>query len=105
MIILKYIKPLEQVDELVSAHIEFLKRCYEQSEFICSGRRNPRVGGVILANVGSEKKVWELINQDPFFIEGIAEYEVIEFLPSLCDGRFACFVEKFGFYQNYAEKK
>ena len=94
VIILKYIMPLEKVDALLPEHIEFLNGCYKKSELICSGKRNPRTGGVILANVGSEERVWELIKQDPFFIHKIAEYEVIEFIPSKFDDRFACFLEK-----------
>lgn len=56
VIIVKYIKPLEQVDEVVPAHVKFLEDCYERSEFICWGRQNPRVGGIILANVNSLDK-------------------------------------------------
>lgn len=93
LIILKYIKPLNSVDEQVPAHMEFLKKCYDRSEFICSGRRVPRVGGIILANVETEQKVWELIEQDPFYVHEIAEFEVIEFLPTKYDERFSCFIK------------
>ena len=30
LLLLKYVKPLEQVDEFVPAHVEFLKACYER---------------------------------------------------------------------------
>lgn len=92
LIILKYVKPLEYLDELIPAHIEFLDRFYNQSKFIASGRRNPRVGGVIIAKAGSEEEIWEIIKQDPFYTNGAAEYEVIEFIPSKCDPRFECFL-------------
>ena len=82
VIIVKYIKPLEQVDELVPAHVKFLEDCYERSEFICWGRQNPRVGGIILADVNSLEHVWALIKKDPFFVHQVAEFEVIEFIPS-----------------------
>lgn len=93
IVILKYIKPLEQVDLLIPAHVEFLKKGYQKREFICSGRRNPRVGGVIVVNVDNEQKVKDLIKEDPFYIHEVAQYEVIEFLPNRYDERFACFVE------------
>ncbi len=92
VIILKYAKPLERIDELVAAHIKFLDRFYNQGKFIASGRRNPRTGGVILANASSVEEVWDIIKQDPFYIDGAAEYEVIEFIPSNYDSRFECFV-------------
>lgn len=90
ILILKYIKPLERIDELVPSHIEFLDRFYNEEKFIVSGRREPRVGGVILANAGSEEELWGIIKQDPFYIDGAAEYEVIEFVPSKYDFRLEC---------------
>ncbi len=41
--------------------------------FITSGRRKPRAGGVILANVNSEEEVGDIIKQDPFYIYGTAD--------------------------------
>lgn len=94
VILVKYIKPLEQVDKYLNAHREFLKECYARREFICSGRQNPRIGGIILANVDDTAKVWELIKQDPYYINGVADYDVLEFDPSLYDERFECFIHK-----------
>jgi uncharacterized protein YciI len=92
LVLLKYIQPLERVDEFVPAHVEFLKACYEQSQFIFSGPRIPRTGGIILANVESLEAVWSLIKEDPFYIHQIAEFEVIEFKPWMHDHRFDCFM-------------
>ncbi len=94
LILLKYIQPLERVDELVPAHVEFLKACYERSEFIFSGPRIPRVGGVILANLESLEAAWALIKEDPFYIHQIAEFEVIEFKPWMYDSRFESFINE-----------
>lgn len=74
------------------AHIEFLKRCYNESKFIVSGPRNPRTGGIILANMNSKDELLELLRQDPFFIHDSAEYEVIEFTPTKYDKEFAQFI-------------
>lgn len=93
IVILNYVKPLERIDELVAAHIKFLDCFYNQGKFIVSGRKNPRVGGVILANAGSIEEVWEIVKQDPFYIDKAAEYEVIEFFPSKYDSKFECFVK------------
>ena len=94
IILLKYIQPLERVDELVPAHVEFLKACYERSEFVFSGPRIPRTGGIILANVESLEAVWALIKQDPFYIHQIAEFEVIEFNQWMYDQQFDFFIKK-----------
>ena len=92
IVILTYKKPLEQVDELIPAHLEFLKKYYEQLKIICSGRRKPRVGGVILANTDSLDALWAILKEDPFYTHEIATFDVIEFTPTKCDERFACFV-------------
>lgn len=94
IILLKYIQPLERVDEFVPAHVEFLKTCYERSKFIFSGPRIPRIGGVILANVESLDAVWALIKEDPFYIHQIAEFEVIQFKPWMYDCQFDCFINE-----------
>lgn len=90
LIILSYVKPLEYLDELIPAHIEFLDHFYKQSNFIASGRRNPRVGGVIIAKASCHDEIWNIIKQDPFYINEAAKYEVIEFSPSKYDPRFEC---------------
>jgi len=89
----KYTKPLEVIDALLADHRIFLDRFYNNSKFICSGPQNPRVGGVILANVGTVDKAHQIIENDPFYITGAAEYQFIEFLPLKCDQRFSCFIK------------
>ncbi len=93
LILVTYIKPLEKVDNLMEDHMTFLNKYYEQKKFICSGRRNPRVGGVILANVNTSKEIEDIIQEDPFYSNKIAEYEVIEFSPTKFDEKFKVFVE------------
>ena len=84
LILLKYLKPLEAVDAAIPAHIEYLDKYYTQGKFLLSGRRNPRNGGVILCRAGDQKEVEAIIAEDPFHIGSIAEYEIIEFLPTKC---------------------
>ena len=91
--LLKYIKPLEEVEHFLDEHVQFLDTYYSQQKFIFSGRRNPRTGGVILINTSTEAEVKRIISQDPFHKHDIAEYEIIEFAPTKFDPRFTCFVE------------
>ena len=88
----KYVKPLDVIDSLLADHRKFLDDQYKQSKFIFSGPRNPRVGGLILANVGIDE-ARAIMNKDPFTIHGAAEYNFIEFTPGKYDERFACFVK------------
>lgn len=84
ILMLKYIKPLEEVDKEVNPHREYLDKFYSSQKFIFSGRSNPRTGGIILCNAKDKNEVQSIIEQDPFYIKKIAEYEVFEFLPTKC---------------------
>ena len=89
----KYTKPPEVIDALIVEHRKFLDDLYKESKFICSGPQDPRVGGVILANVESIDEAREIMKGDPFHINQAAEYQFIKFLPLKCDERFSCFIK------------
>ena len=79
---LTYKTALEQVDEFLNEHVEFLDEQYKLGHFLASGRKIPRTGGIILSNVLTESEIREIIAKDPFYKHGLADYELIEFVPS-----------------------
>lgn len=84
--ILKYKKPLEEVDRFLQAHRDYLAEHYAAGNFISSGPQTPRVGGVIMIKAGNHIAVDAIIAQDPFNINGIADYQIVEFTPTMfCD--------------------
>ena len=83
IVLLTYTQSLEAVDTLVPAHREFLQRMYQSGAFLLSGRKEPRDGGVILANASSRAELELLLAQDPFQIHGVATYQVIQFIPTM----------------------
>ena len=83
VVLLTYTQPLAAVDALVPAHREFLQRMYQAGVFLLSGRKEPRDGGVILANAESNQELKSVLEQDPFHVHGVASYQVIEFLPTM----------------------
>lgn len=84
--ILTYKKPLSEVDRFLAAHREFLSKHYAVGDFIASGPQTPRVGGVIMMKAESRMAVDAIIAQDPFNINGIADYQIVEFTPTkFCD--------------------
>ncbi|TAJ12310.1 GTP cyclohydrolase [Marinilabiliaceae bacterium JC017] len=80
---LTYKVPNDVVDEYLEAHVEFLKEQYHKGHFLASGRKVPRSGGVILSGIESIEALNQVINQDPFKQNGVADYEIIEFIPSM----------------------
>lgn len=90
---LTYQKPLEEVDAFLSAHRAFLDEQYQLGHFICSGVKTPRIGGFILVNLPDLATAKSVMEQDPFYQNGIAKYELIEFTPSKYAAGFSSFVE------------
>lgn len=90
--LLTYVKGLEEVDRHLEAHIEFLDKYYQLNQFIVSGRRNPRIGGVILIKARTQAEVWNILKEDPFYQNQLAEYEIIKFEPTKWDARFETFL-------------
>lgn len=80
--ILTYRKPLAEVDRFLQAHRDFLDRYYAEGKLIASGPRIPREGGVIMIKAESRSTAEEILAQDPFRINGIADYNLVEFTPT-----------------------
>lgn len=81
--ILTYKKPLSEVDKYLAAHREYLARHYAAGDFIASGPQTPRIGGVIMMKAESRTDVDVIISQDPFYINDIADYQLVEFTPTM----------------------
>lgn len=74
---LTYKKSNEEADRYMEPHMAWVKEGYDSGMFLASGRKVPRTGGVILA-VGERTAIEAFVAADPFTIEGVAAYEVIE---------------------------
>jgi uncharacterized protein YciI len=83
ILILKYKSGLNEIDDALPAHVEYLNKYYALGKFICSGAQNPRVGGVIVCTAKDRAAVDNIIAEDPFYVKKLADYEVIEFLPTM----------------------
>ncbi len=79
---LHYIVPLDQLDAHMTDHVKYLHKYYKQNVFVASGRKVPRTGGIILALAPSREALDSIIKEDPFYINQLAEFSVIEFLTS-----------------------
>jgi len=94
IILLTYVKPLEDVDRHLTDHVAFLNDQYASKKFFLSGRKNPRTGGVILAHNCDREELNRIISQDPFHANEIAKYEIIEFEPSKYDEALESFINQ-----------
>jgi uncharacterized protein YciI len=79
---LVYKADLREIDAHMRAHVRFLKKYYAAGNFLVSGRKIPRDGGIILA-VGKDRETIEgIIREDPFHQQGLADFRIIEFRAS-----------------------
>ncbi|MFJ9811851.1 YciI family protein [Streptomyces sp. NPDC101158] len=76
---LTYTAPVERVDALLPAHVEWLEGQYAAGVFLASGRKNPRDGGVILAGGVGRAEIERIVATDPFSVEGVCAYRIVEF--------------------------
>ncbi len=81
VLLVDFTAPMEEVGRLTPAHRAHLGTWYDAGRLLFSGRLNPVTGGVILAT-GTREEVDRLIAEDPFVIEGVAAYTVVEFDPN-----------------------
>ena len=79
---LTYKSGLDEIDAHMAAHVKFLKKHYGSGNFLVSGRKIPREGGIILAVGKSRKEIEAIIKEDPFYEHGLAEFRIIEFRAS-----------------------
>ncbi len=93
IIIVTYIKPLEEIDRFLLDHRAFLETYYIKGQFIASGPLNPRTGGILISMGTSKQELLNIFSNDPFHIHGIATYEVMEFNPVKYQEAFKPFID------------
>ena len=79
---LVYKADLAAIDAHMAAHVAFLKKYYASGNFLVSGRKIPRDGGIILAVAKSRERIEAIIREDPFHERGLADFRIIQFRAS-----------------------
>jgi uncharacterized protein YciI len=79
---LVYKAALAAIDAHMAAHVTFLKKYYAAGNFLVSGRKVPRDGGIILAVGKTRQQIETIVKEDPFYEHGLAEFRIIEFRAS-----------------------
>jgi len=92
IVLLTYTAPLDQVDAHLASHRDYLARHYASGMFLLSGRKEPREGGVILAQAASREALEAVLVQDPFHLHGVVRHEIVQFTPTLSSDALRCLV-------------
>ncbi len=72
-------KPVEEVNRSFALHSAWVQRQYEAGRFLVSGRREPAIGGIIVARAASEEELREVLSTDPYQQRGLVAYEIFAF--------------------------
>ena len=87
----RYLKPPDQMPEIVAAHRAHLDEGYKKGWFAASGPQNPKVGGLLIARAPSRADLDEFLSRDPFILQRGAESKVTEFAPVKTHPDFGAF--------------
>ncbi|HEX7668398.1 MAG TPA: YciI family protein [Polyangiaceae bacterium] len=79
---LVYKAELSDIDAHMKAHVAFLNKYYKAGNFLVSGRKIPRDGGIILAVGETREQVEKIVKEDPFHVHGLADFRIIQFRAS-----------------------
>jgi uncharacterized protein YciI len=82
IVLITYSAPVERINELIPSHKAWMMEQYAAGTFLASGAQTPRTGAVILARGGDRKSLEALLTHDPIAQAGLADYQVVEFIPT-----------------------
>lgn len=74
-----YVCPLEMVEPYIEGHRQFLDENYKNGNFVMSGVKVPRDGGIIIANGDDKAVIEQIVAQDPFAQHKLARYDITQF--------------------------
>ena len=81
VIILRYLYSIERLNEFRDKHVEFLNKYYDRKIFLLSGVQNPKNGRIIIAKANNRQEISEILTEDPFYYNKLAEFSIYEFQP------------------------
>ena len=80
---LTYTVPLERIDASRAAHRAWLVEQAARGLILMAGPKQPRDGGILVAHAASRAELEEALRGDPFHQEGLARYDIVEFVPGV----------------------
>jgi uncharacterized protein YciI len=82
VVLITYTGPIERINAFIEPHKAWMAEQYAAGTFLASGAQTPRTGAVILARGDDRSALEALLTQDPVAQAGVADYQVVEFVPT-----------------------
>lgn len=79
VVLLHYTKPIEEVNAVRPRHLEHIERHSRAGVFQAWARRDPPVGGVLIATAPDRATLDAIVAQDPYVLAGVARAEIVEY--------------------------
>ena len=87
IVLLKFSDNKEQTSQFMEGHKEWIKRGFDDGEFLMVGSLQPNLGGGIVAHNTTLSDLQSRVNNDPFVVENVVSAEIIEITPAKADER------------------
>src|SRR5258708_17537145 len=91
-IVLRYKRPLSEIDKHVDAHRAWLGKNYADGTFLVSGRQRSGAGGFILSPAVGRGQLDATFANDPFRQDDLARYAIIGVAPTIAEARMSFFI-------------
>ena len=79
LILLRYIRPLAEVEQVLPAHREYLRHAPGSEGIVMTGRHTARDGGLVMLRAASREAAEDFARQDPYCLQQVARYEILAF--------------------------
>lgn len=79
LLIGRYTAPIDEVERHLDGHREWVRAHAEAGRFIAAGREVPLGGGLIVATGVTRADLDLWIQDDPFIVHGVAQYDIREY--------------------------
>ncbi len=88
LIKITYLKEMKEVEAIRPLHREYLKNGYKDKKLLLSGPHKEfegQFGGIIIGKFNDISEANDFAKNDPFYLNKIAKYEILEFEVPLYD--------------------
>jgi len=79
--IIRYRRPIEEVQAVTDAHRAYLRRLHEHGLLLVAGPLDPRYGGALVLRVPDVAALDKIRDEDPYVTSGVAQYELLPWAP------------------------
>ena len=82
VVLMHYARPLAEVDAVRAEHVAHLERHAAEGTVLAWARRDPPLGGVLVAAAPDRASLEQVLAHDPYVKAGVATPEIVEFNPA-----------------------